>query len=56
MKSKVTITGTKKQGFILSVEDKHSYQDLAVTFKELKEIAKLIYKLDKKEKSARIEE
>jgi hypothetical protein len=54
MKSKITITGTKKQGFILSVDDKHSCQDVSITFKELKEIAKLISELDKKEKSARI--
>lgn len=48
MKSKVTITGSKKAGYILTIEDKDSCQDMAIKHEELKEIVRLIKRFDKK--------
>ena len=44
MKSKVTLKGTKKRGYVLEVKDKWSWQEIALMEEDLREIVKLIKK------------
>jgi len=48
MKSKITIKGSKRAGYILTIKDKHSEQDIAITNEEIPIIIKKLKKYEER--------